>query len=230
MIYYTLQENRLSGNHNDYYARVNIIHNVDADEFADFICARGSSFTKTDVVGLLQMMGETIESLVSQSYSVSLPFATFYSAIKGKFDGVTDGFDSSRHTVRPRVRPGAKLRAFFNNGISVEKETIDESRPIVKKYEDKESGSFNITLTPGGIGRLYGKSMAVDEADAAQGIFLIDSSNRRIKVEKIAETRPSFHAFIVPDSLTPGEYHISVINRHGAELREGILNKVLVVG
>ena len=229
MIYYNLQENKLTGNANEYYARVNIIHNVDVDEFADFLCARGSTLTKTDVVGLLQMMGETIESLISQSYSVSLPFATFYSAIKGKFDGVTDGFDPSRHTVRPRVRAGSKLNRYFNNGISVEKETFDETRPIVKKYEDKDSAAFNSTLTPGGIGRLYGKNMAIDEADTEQGIFLINSGNQKTKVEKIAETRPSFHAFIVPASLAPGEYRISVVNRHGTELREGTLNKDLTV-
>ncbi len=143
---------------------------------------------------------------------------------------MTDGFDSSRHTVRPRIRAGSKLRRYFNNGISVEKETFDESCPIVKKYEDKDSAAFNSTLTPGGIGRLYGKNMAIDESDAEQGIYLEGSAGgQKVKVEKIADTRPSFHAFIVPDSLEPGEYRISVINRHGTDLREGILNKDLTV-
>ncbi len=230
MIFYSLQENRLVEDPNMHIARVNTIHNVGINEFADYLCARGSTLTKTDVLGLLQMMEETIESLVAQSYSVSLPFATFNSSIKGNFIGITDQYEPSRHDLRPNVRAGARLKHFFTHGVQAEKEVLEGIHPIVIKFEDKGSGTFNSAVTANGIGRLYGKSMAIDESDTEQGIFLVNQNDRsRIKIEKIADVRPSFLAFVLPEEIPAGVYRFAVKTRHGQELREGVLRKDLIV-
>ncbi len=227
MIYFNLRENKLVEQPHASCAHVRIVHNVGVSEFADVLCERGSTITKTDTIALIQMIGETIQSLLAQSYSVSLPFATFSSGIKGIFDSPTDQYDPERHQVRPRVMAGAKLKHFFTYGVEVEKHLLDQTRPILFQYEDVESGTANTILTPNGIGRIYGKNMTMDTEQPDQGIFFVDQDGQKIRVQKIAESRPSFCAFVVPQECVPGTYTIKFVNLHGEELREGVFNKPL---
>ncbi len=79
------------------------------------------------------------------------------------------------------------------------------------------------------MGTIKGDMLDFDSAETTQGIFLIAEDKSETKVEIVGQIRPSVLRFIVPPTLTSGEYTIKVRTKPGKEMREGTLGSTLQV-
>jgi hypothetical protein len=86
-------------------------------------------------------------------------------------------------------------------------------------------------LTPGGMGKIEGHRLKFDPTDAAQGIFFIAADGTETQVAIVGRNKPADLMFMVPDTLTAGEYTLEVraILPNRTDLRVGALEDPLVV-
>lgn len=88
----------------------------------------------------------------------------------------------------------------------------------------------NSTLVPGGGVKLRGHNLQFNEADAEQGIFLVADDQTRTRIEVVLHNTPRELIFLVPNTLTSGEYTLEVRVRYGNDnIRTGILESPLNV-
>ncbi len=100
-IQYILRENHLTPETDDYVASVISTRTLVLKDIIDHMVAQGSSITSADILSVLDNFQKTLESVLSEGANVKLPFANFSSSIKGKFVGMRDSFDHSRHQINP---------------------------------------------------------------------------------------------------------------------------------
>jgi hypothetical protein len=171
----------------------------------------------------------TVIDMVLDGKSVCTPLTVYRPGLRGTFTNAADGFDPSRHKVVARMRAGPRLRRALRDA-RVEK--VDAVRPAPRPhtYIDVASGAQDGPLTAGGPGRLLGRLLHYDPADAAQGVFFIASGGAETRVETLVVNDPGHLAFIVP-TLAAGDYKVEVraVVNGDQEVRSGELDAVLTV-
>lgn len=228
-ISYVLRENRLTPEPDDYMAMVTPSRSVEFDEVVDRMLDRGSTLTRTDIVGVLNNLQETVETLLIEGANVNLPLANFSSSIKGVFEGSSDSFDASRHQLTPRVTAGRVLWAAYRRGLPVQKQELARPLPNLLEYVDMNTGERNSLVTAGGMGQINGHRLRFDSTDAEQGIFFLGEDNRVARVTVVGQNKPSCLLFMLPPDLAAGEYALEVRAMLGNELRSGRLPETLTV-
>lgn len=122
-------------------------------------------------------------------------------------------------------------RAIRENGGVQKLEAVTRS-PNLLEYLDTNSGQTNTTLTPGGMGHVVGHRLKFDPADPSQGIFLsqVGNGDDPVRVDIVGKNNPSELMFLVPATLTAGEYTLSVRALFGlTDVRTGTLKELLTV-
>ena len=228
-IRYALLDNRLTPDPDDRYAQVRPARSVGLDEVAERIAGSGSTLTRVDVESVLSSLQDAIVGLLAEGANVNLPFANFGVRIQGSFADDEDRFDAARHTVLPRVSPGANLRQALRAGVSVEKVATERPAPALLHYVDVNTSERDGALTPGGFGRVTGSRLAFAAAAADQGVFFVDTDDgAETRVEVVGQNTPAQLQFLVPE-LAAGDYRVEVRAAFGDEVRSGRLDAVLTV-
>ncbi len=229
MIHYVLLPNNIVGSE-QCVAKVQPIGTVNQEAVVEDMLARGFPMEKADVLKVLESYHEAIIRSVLDGKNVVTPFGIFRVSIRGRFDGLADGFDPARHQIVLRSSPGKLLRRLVRDQARVVKEETVERRPNLLEYNDTLSRTRNSTLTPGGPGLLVGHRLQFDPADPQQGVFFLSLAGATTRAEVIVKNRPGETIFIVP-SLAPGEYALEVrVKFDGCtELRSGVLKESLIV-
>ncbi len=231
-ISYSLTRNLLTNGANHYRAVVHFNESVELEDVIDRMIERGSTVTKADALAVLQEYHAAIANLVLQGFKVNTPGASYGASIKGNFTGQNDTFDPSRHHLDPSVSAGSDFRHAIREHGQVQKLEATSPSPNPTQYLDTNSGQSNTILTPGGMGHITGYRLKFDPADPNQGIFLTDTTNGNtpVRVEVVGKNLPSELMFLVPDTLTPGEYLLSVSALFGQnDVRAGTLKERLNV-
>ena len=228
-IQYSLRDNRLTPDPDDRYALVEPTRSVGLDEVADRIAGSGTTVTRVDVVSVLESLQGAIAELLREGANVNLPFTNYSVSIQGVFDSDDAPFDPARHTVLPRVQPGAALRGAFRDRVRVQRQATARVAPAVLHVTDLNTGERDATLTPGGMAEVTGSRLAFDAAAADQGIVLVaEADGAETPVEVVGQNRPSRLLFLVPD-VGPGGYRVEVRAGFGTEVRAGRSGAVLTV-
>jgi hypothetical protein len=229
-ISYSLHRNPLTNGANQYRAIVQSGGTISLEEVIERMVARGSTTTKADAWAVLQDYFTIVEGLLLDGFRVSTPLVNYGVSVKGNFDGQTDSFNASRHWIEASVSPGAQLRRTIQSKAQPQKQLANEPRPRLLEYTDLNSKERDSRLTPGGMGHLAGDRLKFDPADPAQGIFLMAPNGRPIQVEVVGKNTNSELMFLVPASLTPGDYTLEVRSTLGqSALRSGSLSAILTV-
>ena len=228
-IQYTLRDNRLTPDPNDYMAMVSPTRTVELEGIINRMIERGSTVTRTDILSVFEDFESALESLLAEGTSVNLPFGNYSSSIKGIFDSATDTFDSSRHQVVSVVNPGSRLRDAYRAGMPVAKQEAVLPAPNLLEYLDINSGERNSLVTKGGMGQISGHRLKFELADAQQGIFLIDGKGTEIRIDTVGENKPARLMFVLPATLDTGDYELEVRAKIGNDLRRGKLLQSLSV-
>lgn len=228
---YVLFENNLTSDPDDYMAMVQPKGTAELEDVIERMIAQGSTVVKPDILSVLEDYHSAIESMVLEGMNVNTPGANFKVSIKGVFDGNTDAYDPSRHQVRAAVSPGKRFRNAIEERAQPVKQEAQTPRPNLLAYVDLNTDARNSVLTPGGMGQIEGHRLKFDPADAAQGIFFIAADGTETQVAIVGRNKPADLMFMVPDTLTAGEYtvEVRVILPNRTDLRVGALEDPLTV-
>jgi hypothetical protein len=233
MITYSLIENTVTADPDDYYGQIQLAGSADADALADRMVQMGSTVTKPDVLATLELAFRAVESLVLEGNRVLLAGIVEVSPrMQGVFNGITDSYDPARHQVGVTASAGARLRDSVRQQAQVQKDETVKPRPAPVQYVDLASGTVDTTLTKGNIGTLNGARLKFDTGSADEGIYLVPTGGAAAtKITAIQRNKPAQLVFLTPAVLAAGGYWLEVRARTGnvTDLRVGRLDAVLTV-
>ncbi len=230
MIRYYLQPNYISTDPNDQVARI-VANNVfDTEAIIKLMLLRGTTLTETDIRAVVYLLCDVTCRAVADGNNVNLPIGNIRPGIIGIFNSATDSFDGSRHTKKATLSAGALLWEYMEKA-TVEKVLQPPASPALLEYFDVNTQLANARLTPGGIGQLAGDELKFNPANAAEGIFIINSTGTATQASIIASRTEGKLVFSVPTGLAAGNYTLEVRRGYGnaASIRTGTLNEVLQV-
>lgn len=234
MLKYSLRENLLTPQPNDYMAQVTDSQSYNLEQIIDKMIERGSTLTKADITATMQVYTETICSLLEEGLQINTPLINTSMSISGVFDGATDSFDSSRHTVNINITPGTKLKETLAK-VKTQKVEATSTDPFITEVKDIVSGSVNESLTAGGILQAVGARLKFDNADEAQGIFLIPETGNAVRCSIVAENKPARVMAMIPTDITAGTYYLEIRSKMDSSgkatktLKVGRFNKALTI-
>ena len=226
MLKYSLRENLLTPEPNDYMAQVTDSQSYDLQKVIDKMMERGSTLTKADVTAVMQVYTETICSLLEEGFQINTPLINTSMSISGVFDGATDSFDSSRHNVNINITPGTKLKETLAK-VKTQKVEAASTDPFVTEVKDIVSGKVNESLTKGGILQAVGARLKFDNTDEAQGIFLVPETGNAVRCGIVAENKPARVMAMIPADITAGTYYLEIRSKFVGSSKE---SKILKTG
>ncbi|MDE6705448.1 MAG: DUF4469 domain-containing protein [Treponemataceae bacterium] len=236
MLKYSLRENLLTPEPDDCMAQVQDVRSYSQDEIIDLMMRRGTTLTRADVAAVLQVYTEVVGELTADGSAVNTPLFNTSFSVSGVFNGMSDMFDKSRHSVSVNVNAGTALREAVKS-VKTEKTEGANTGPYITEATDVVSGAVNSAVTAGGILRLTGSRLKFDAADAAQGVFLVpEGAGDAVRCGVVAENKPARVMVMIPADIAPGTYYAEVRTKVDASrkqvktLKVGRFGRVLSVG
>ena len=226
MLKYALRENLLTPQPNDYMAQVTDSRSYNLEQIIDKMIERGSTLTKADITAAMQVYTETVCSLLEEGLQINTPLINTSMSISGVFEGATDSFDTSRHTVNINITPGTKLKETLAK-VKTQKVEAASTDPFVTEVKDIVSGVVNECLTAGGILQAAGSRLKFDNTDEAQGVFLVPETGNAVHCNIVAENKPARVMAMIPADITAGTYYLEIRSKLNAARDTG---KTLKVG
>lgn len=229
-IYYSLAKNLLTNGANNYRAVIQSMDTVNLDQVIERMIAHGCILSRADAESTINHFFDSVESYLLDGFRVNTREINFAVSIKGNFNGKTDSFDPARHTIEAVTSPGAQLRRIIHMHARAQKDLVGQVRPELLEYTDWNSGERDSVLTPGGLGQIIGQNLKFDPSQPEQGIFFVTPEGSFHQAGIISHNTGGQLTFLVPISLTPGDYTLEVRTglSQGA-LRKGSLEATLTV-
>jgi hypothetical protein len=112
-------------------------------------------------------------------------------SVRGGFASEEEDYDPTRHTLHVRMAPAADLRKGVAHDARMEKIRDEEPAPALDRVYDYETRSKNGTVSPGHVAEVKGAYLDYDQADNAQGVYFVDSTNAGFKAEVIHKNNGS---------------------------------------
>ncbi len=226
MLKYSLRENHLTPDENDYMAQVTDARSFSIDEIIDLMIQRGSTLTKADTKAALQIYQEVVTTIIADGNAINTPLLNTSLSISGVFNGASDSFDASRHSINLNMQAGTALNDSIGK-IKTEKVESANTAPFIAEVTDIVSGKTNSIVTAGGIIQLTGSRLKFDAADETQGIFFVPAKGKDIRCTVIAENKPARLMALIPPTLPKGAYVIEVRTKYSGG---GTALKTLKIG
>jgi hypothetical protein len=237
---YLLQPNGLIKNEPDQYRAIVVFdETLELEDVIDTMEFRSSSFTKADMLGVIDDYHRTLRRLICDGNKVNTGLIVMELTIKGNFDGRDASFDGKNgNAIKLNIRPVSEFETELQQKAQLKKLPSTEPTPIIDFYRNLDkNGESNTTLTPTHMSRLKGYKLKFDESDPRQGVFLLPqavdgilSDPNPIRVEHYSRITRSEIIFRVPDDLSPGDYKLEVRALFGKEdVRTGTYKQILQV-
>lgn len=209
------------------------------EEMIDRMSGAGTTLSRADLAAALALLEDTVAQVLAEGGHVNLPFCRLRPTIRGKFAGLQERFDPSRHEVTVVASAGAAVKRRLR-GTPVQRSQaergVDRPRPgvFLGHGEDGPTGD----LTPGGFGEVRGRRLKFDPEGEGEGVFFLRllpegglAGVPPVSAGRMAVRTEQRLLFQVP-VLEPGAYRCVVRRRFGRQgtlLREGTLQQVLTV-
>lgn len=232
MLKYSLTRNLLTGNADDYTAKTQSLGSYDKEAIITNMLWRGSLLTRTDIVAVLNGFEESIANIIHDGGTVNTPLFNTSFSISGKFEGGVDNFDHKRHKVNVNINKGILIRNAEAKVIPEKTSAIAPQLQILE-VKDSVSGKVNERLTPGGVLEVWGNNIKITGDHPECGIYFVPESGEAVKVQVIAQNKPSSLILAIP-KLTASTYTLTLVtqftNGHLLKLpRTCYFNKMLIV-
>lgn len=225
-IQYSLRENHLTSDPDDFLATVQSVGTYTLDDIIEQMIQMGSTLTKEDALAAMEAHYKAIIAAVQAGYNVITPSVNYGASMRGVFNGLTDNFDPSRHSIEAIAVPGKTLREAMSKA-SVQKQEGITPTPNPEDFYDFGSSTRNGIITPGNGGRITGHRLKFDPADPEQGVFFI-GDNDAVRISTIMSNKAGELIFLIP-TLPAGEYRLEVRASFGSTTRSGLLRYPLTV-
>ncbi len=229
-IRYYLQDNPVTTDPNDRSARIDPILSIDEEVIVDDILESGTTLTRTDVVGNLAAYNKAVAKRLAEGYFVNLPIANLRTSIKGVFVNGADEYDASRHTLRVKAS-GGKLVNQLLATAPLEKLKSNKPAPYIDQFIDISTQTADGNITPGSIGTITGEELKFNPEETEEGIFFVASNGTEYKADTVANRTEGTLTFLIPATLTPGNYRLEVRKAYTQEdkIRIGVSDNELTV-
>ncbi len=234
MLKYSLRENTLTTDENDFMANVTDSRSYSMNEVIDHMEQRGSSLTRFDMTGSLDLFSEVIVTLLLQGASINTPLFNISWSIKGVFQGGNDHFDPARHTLQCNIHPGVLLKDIANR-MKLEKVNAMENLPHITAIIYALTKTAQTTFAAGDTIEITGSKLKFDHTDPEQGIFLVSEETAEIPCPSVIENKPSRIITSIPDDVSSGNYFLEVRTKLDAgqkllkHIKTGKYAKVLTI-
>jgi hypothetical protein len=174
--------------------------------------AHRTDLNPTTLQASFDILKEEALDSISSGASVNFGLAYFSIGVNGIFIGDNAKWDSSINSLSVRATPTAELREAVKTA-PVDVRGMAEVGTVINSLTDVSSGEVNSRLTPGGGVNLVGSKIKIAGDKEGVGISLINQTTKEatlIPVKSILTNDPSKVTFIVPATLTTGDYKISI--------------------
>lgn len=229
---YYLVDNLITPDPTDWRAVTQHDKTYTMEDLLEMIDFRKVGLSRSQIEAVMEEYGVVLAFILSQGGKVITPLFNITPTVGGVFTDKQDRFDKSRHSVNLRIQPGTQLQKVTGQ-IEPEKTSGSKPVPVVGTFFDQGSQTTDQQLTPGKIGRIGGTQLKFDPADAQQGIFFIQKSNKKetqVPTGDLLDNTGGTLTFLVPDKLPKGDYTVEVRSTmKGKELRSGKLQDTLTV-
>ncbi|MDE5421520.1 DUF4469 domain-containing protein [Ancylomarina sp. DW003] len=230
---YSLTENLLTAEVDDYNARPQEVTSYDLEDIIAQMLEKGSTVTRSDILAVLNNFFEVAGTITSNGGMINTDLFKTNFSVTGVFNGATDAFDKSRHAIKINTNAGKVLKTALTK-VKVEKVASAETIPHILEVKDSISGSVNDQISSEGVLEITGSRLKLDGDNATNGVYLVASDNTRNKVVTVVDNKPARLIVILP-TLAAGEYSLQITTQYnggGSGLkspRTGTFSKLLTV-
>ena len=225
---YYLTQNPGTPDPNSHFARVITRSNLTEADIALAMVQRGMAPNQPSALAASQGYQTIVAESIADGSAINTALCTIRPTINGVFTGEEDHFDPARHELHASLYTGPLLRREVRTA-SVQKTRQPLPVPLLIAFANRNTGAFNATLTPGGIGEIRGKHLKFGDRPGEGIYLLLADTNQETRVETVAIKTKSQLLFLCPP-LAPGRYRLEV--RRAAPdgtLRAGHLQELLTV-
>jgi hypothetical protein len=230
-----LYENFLTDDPNDYSAKVISERTLNVKEICKSAVSRGGAATSAEAMEHnVNLFLKEMAYQLMDGYSINTGYFTANAQIRGVFNGKTENFDPSKHSILFRFNQGDLLRKEIPN-IKVQIMGVGESGILISHVVDVKTGSVNDIITPRGALKIKGGKLKIAGDNPEIGVWFEDEKGQSFKVEErdIIVNNPSELIVQIPE-LAPGRYQMRLCTQFsGAALlkepRMQMYEKILTV-
>jgi hypothetical protein len=226
-----LTDNFLTSDPDDQTAIPANIRSYSDEQIVDRILTRGTTLTRPDLLAAIRAYQEEHEHIVEEGNGFNTGLINAGPAISGKFNGVNDSFDHSRHSLHYSVNFSRTIREKIA-GVKMHKVQAPAAGPVIAGIRDSVSGLSDGTLTSGGVLDIYGNSLKVFPDLPDDGVFFLASDGTEYRAVTLVENKPKRLILMIPP-LPAGTYTLEVrthsmrSNTPGKQLRRAQFSKLL---
>jgi len=202
----------------DRFGRVVTTKSLKEDDLIGIAVSRRTDLNPVTLKASMEILKSIAIEQIANGASVSFGLGYFSLAVNGVFIGDNGPWDSSIHSLSIRVTPTAELRNAIES-VSVDVRGLAASGLFVNSVTDVTTGEENSRLTPGGGVNLTGSKVKIDGENAAIGIRLTNQATTDVYVipmTSLLVNDPSKISFIVPATLVPGDYVLSLTTQYSS--------------
>ena len=149
-------------------------------------------------------------------FSINNGYFIMSLTMQGTFTGVTDSYDTSRHSLEFSIVPTDSTKNELENVI-VSIDGLADTEPKILQITDMSNGNLNSTITPGKNLYLEGSRLKVVGDDSLCGVYLTnndDGTQTQLSGYDLQRNMPSELLVLVPSDLTSGNYTVSVTTQY----------------
>jgi len=196
----------------DRFGRVVTTKSMTEDDLIHLAVTRRTDLNPVTLKASMELMKEVAMEQIANGASVAFGLGYFNTVVNGVFIGDNAKWDSSKHSLSMRVTPTAELRASVN-AATVDVRGMAEIGTVINTVTDVWTGEVNTRLTLGGAVNITGSKIKIAGDNPANGISLTNESSQEVYIigtNKIAINDPSKITFVVPATMSSGDYKLSI--------------------
>ena len=196
----------------DRVGRVVKTSSLNVGDLAKIAVARRTDLNITTLESSFELLVSVAVDQVAIGAAVDFGLAHVSLGVEGVFIGDNDSWDSTKHSLKVVTSPTSRMRTKVAK-VSANVRGMASSGLFVNSVTDVTTGEVNMTLTPGGAVNVTGSKMKVVGDDPTCGIMFTNETTAEvinIPASSIAINNPSKITFVVPATLAPGDYKMSI--------------------
>jgi hypothetical protein len=228
---YFLTDNHLTPDPDDQVAIPANVRSYTDEGIIDRILQRGTTLTRADLLASIQAYQAEHGYIVDEGNGFNTGLINAGPSITGKFNGVTDSYDHSRHNLRYGVNFSKSVRERIGK-VKMTKVQAPVTGPIITAIKDSLSDLTDGTLSAGGVLDIAGSRLKVYPDIPEDGVYFIASDGTEYKASTLVENKPSRLIAMIP-TLPAGSYTLEVRTHYiksaepGKQLRKMQFAKML---
>ena len=181
------------------------------EDVAERIVNERSEYRKDTILNILNLRDNAVKAFIQECSSFRDGLVQITPRVSGVWENEAASFDPAVHKRTVDLVPTADLRSTLD-GISVKVMGATSASARITAITDGATGLKDGTITIGDDIVIDGEKIKItDEADQAQGIFIVDSTGAEHRVtRRLTVNKPSQIIARVPSSVPAGAVTVKI--------------------